>query len=92
MISGLGSLGMTQAPSDGMPGTGVEYILSSPAGQAVLRPLRYPLYDATILTNSLAVCRILFANHRQFDDATSKSECDRHLSPSGVSLTLGIAE
>lgn len=79
MISGLGNLGMVQAPADGMPGTGVEYVVSSPAGAAVLRPLRYPMYDATILTNSLATCRILFANHRQFDDATAKSECDTNM-------------
>lgn len=79
MLSGLGNLGMVQAPQAGMPGTGVEYVLSTPSGRAVLRPLRYPLYDATILTNGLTQCRVLFGNHRQFDDGTAKSECDTNM-------------
>ena len=78
-MHGLGNLGMTQASQDGMPGTGVEYVVSSPQGQAVLRPLRYPLYDATIMANSQTTCRTLFANHRQFDDGTIKSACDTNL-------------
>ena len=78
-MNGLGNLGMVQAPADGMPGTGVEYVVSSPQGAAVLRPLRYPMYDSTILTNGLTTCRVLFANHRQFDDGTAKSECDTNM-------------
>lgn len=39
---GLGNLGMVQASGEGMPGTGVEYVVATPQGQAVLRPLRYP--------------------------------------------------
>lgn len=79
-MHGLGNLGMTQASSDGMPGTGVEYVVSTPQGQAVLRPLRYPFYDAAIMANAQTQCRILFANHRVFDDGTTpKSLCDTNM-------------
>lgn len=39
---GLGNLGMVQASGEGMPGTGIEYVVATAQGQAVLRPLRYP--------------------------------------------------
>ena len=77
---GLGNLGMERAAADGMPGTGVEYVLSTPQGEAVLRPLRYPLYDAAIFANAATACQILFANHRVFGDGTTpKSLCDTNM-------------
>ena len=79
MLSGFGSLGLGQAPASEMPSTGTEYVLATASGQAVLRPLRYPLYDSTIFINGLQQCRVLFANHRQFDDGTAKSECDTNM-------------
>lgn len=79
MLHGLGNLGMTQASEDGMPGTGVEYVVSTPQGQAVLRPLRYPFYDDIIMANGATQCKVLFANHRQFDDGSAKSLCDTNL-------------
>lgn len=79
-MSTLGGLGMVPASADGMPGTGVEYVVSTPQGQAVLRPLRYPFYDAALMANSQTACRILFANHRVFDDGTTpKSLCDTNM-------------
>jgi hypothetical protein len=80
MMQGLGNLGMQQASADGMPGTGIEYVVSTPQGQAVLRPLRYPFYDSAIMANAQTQCRILFANHRVFDDGTTpKSLCDTNM-------------
>lgn len=77
---GLGNLGMERASADGMPGTGVEYVLSTPQGEAVLRPLRYPLYDAAIFANAATGCQVLFANHRVFGDGTTpKSLCDTNM-------------
>jgi hypothetical protein len=71
---------MVPASADGMPGTGVEYVVATPQGQAVLRPLRYPFYDAAIMANAQTQCRILFANHRVFDDGTTpKSLCDTNM-------------
>ena len=79
-MHGLGNLGMVPASADGMPGTGVEYVVSTPQGQAVLRPLRYPFYDAALMANAQTACRILFANHRVFDDGTTpKSLCDTNM-------------
>lgn len=79
-MSTLGGLGMVPASADGMPGTGVEYVVATPQGQAVLRPLRYPFYDAAIMANAQTQCRILFANHRVFDDGTTpKSLCDTNM-------------
>jgi hypothetical protein len=78
MMSGLGNLGM-EASEDGMPGTGVEYVVSTPQGQAVLRPLRYPFYDSIIMENAATQCKTLFANHRQFDDGSAKSLCDTNM-------------
>ena len=86
MLGGLGGLGMVQAQGQGMPNIGVEYVLSTPQGRAVLRPLRYPFYDATQLTNGLAQDRILFANHRQFEDNTNKTECDTNMT---LDATIG---
>ena len=82
-MNGLGNLGMVQASASGMPGTGIEYVLASPQGKAVLRPLRYPFYDAEPLTNTLATCRVLFANHRQDASNNTKSECDTNMTLDG---------
>lgn len=78
-MHGLGNLGMVPAEGAGMPPVGVEYVLATPQGQAVLRPLRYPLYDAGDLDNEDTACQILFANHRQFDDGTNKTLCDTNM-------------
>jgi hypothetical protein len=78
MMSGLGNLGM-DASEDGMPGTGVEYVVSTPQGQAVLRPLRYPFYDSVKMQNAQTQCLTLFVNHRQYDDGTSKLLCDTNM-------------
>jgi len=72
----LGGLGLVQSQGEGMPLVGTEYVLATPSGQAVLRPLRYPIYDATILTNGLATNRVLFTDHKKFEDNTVKTECD----------------
>ncbi len=83
MLHGLGNLGMVQASADGMPGTGIEYVVATPQGQAVLRPLRYPLYDAAIMANSQTACKVLFSDARSFDDGTKKSLCDTNLTLNG---------
>lgn len=79
MSMGLGGLGIVPASGEGMPPVGVEYVLATPSGRAVLRPLRYPFYDSTQLTNGLTADRILFANHRQFEDGSVKTECDTNM-------------
>jgi hypothetical protein len=78
MMSGLGNLGM-EASEDGMPGTGIEYVVSTPQGQAVLRPLRYPFYDSVKMDNAQTQCKTLFVNHRQYDDGTTKLLCDTNM-------------
>jgi len=78
-MQNLGALGMVQTGGDGMPQIGVEYVLATPSGRAVLRPLRYPLYDSTILTNGQTADTMLFANHRQFDNNVAKNECDTNM-------------
>ena len=76
----LGNLGMERSSQDGMPGTGVEYVVSTPQGEAVLRPLRYPLYDAAIFANGATACQQLFATRRVFGDGTTpKSLCDTNM-------------
>jgi hypothetical protein len=77
-MHGLGNLGM-EASEDGMPGTGIEYVVSTPQGQAVLRPLRYPFYDSVIMDNGQTTCKTLFVNHRQFDDGAAKQLCDTNM-------------
>ena len=76
-MNGLGNLGMGQ--TDELPATGVEYVVGNQQGQAVLRPLRYPLYDSEKFPNALANCRILFAKHTTFADSTNKSLCDTNM-------------
>jgi len=76
-MNGLGNLGMGQV--DELPATGVEYVVGNVQGQAILRPLRYPLYDAENFPNALATCRILFAKHSTFADGTNKSLCDTNM-------------
>jgi hypothetical protein len=85
-FSGFGGLGLGQAPASAMPSTGTEYVLASSAGQAVLRPLRYPLYDSLIYTTGLQQCQILFGNHRQFSNGNAKTECDTNMT---LDSTLG---
>jgi hypothetical protein len=51
-----------------------ELVVAAPMAKAVLRPLRYPFYDAETLANAQTACRTLFANHRQFNDNTAKTE------------------
>ncbi len=82
-MHGVGNLGMTAASADGMPGTGVEYVVATPQGQAVLRPLRYPLYDCEELANAQTGCRSLFTDARSFSDATKKSLCDTNMTLNG---------
>lgn len=79
MMSGLGGLGIVTSEGEGMPPVGVEYVLATPSGPAVLRPLRYPIYDSCNFTNALTATRVLFVNHRQFDDGTAKTECDTNM-------------
>jgi hypothetical protein len=78
-MSNLGGLGMVPAQGAGMPPVGVEYVLATPSGRAVLRPLRYPFYDSTQLTNGLTATRTLFTDHKKFEDGSSKTECDTNM-------------
>lgn len=78
-MQGLGNMGMVEADGQNMPVVGVEYVLATPQGRAVLRPLRYPLYDTTQLTNALATTRTLFTDHKKFEDGTNKTECDTNM-------------
>lgn len=41
-MSNLGGLGLAEEHR-GIPAIGVEYVVATPQGRAVLRPLRYPL-------------------------------------------------
>ena len=76
-MNGLGNLGMGQ--TDELPATGVEYVVGNQQGQAVLRPLRYPLYDSEQFPNGLANCRILFAKHSTFANGNNKTLCDTNM-------------
>jgi len=76
MSSMLGGLGIVQTDGEGMPPVGVEYVLATPSGKAILRPLRYPFYDSERIPDAQAADMILFANHRQFANNTNKTECD----------------
>jgi hypothetical protein len=76
-MNGLGNLGMLQG--DELPATGVEYVVGNQQADAILRPLRYPLYDAENFTNGLQTCRVLFAKHSTFADGTTKGECDTNM-------------
>jgi len=73
---GLGGLGIVPAGGAGMPAVGVEYVLATPSGQAVLRPLRYPLYDSEWLDDGLTTCVTLFTDHKKFANGNAKTECD----------------
>ena len=75
----VGGLGMVQADGAGMPPVGVEYVLATPSGRAVLRPLRYPFYDTEKFTNGQTDKRDLFADHKKFNDGTAKTECDTNM-------------
>jgi hypothetical protein len=85
-MAGLGGLGIVPASGEGMPPVGVEYVLSTPSGRAVLRPLRYPFYDSTQLTTALTEDRTLFTDHKSFEDGTKKTECDTNMT---LDSTLG---
>jgi hypothetical protein len=64
---------------DDLPATGVEYVVGNQQADAILRPLRYPLYDSEKFTNALATCRVLFSKHTTFADGTNKSDCDTNM-------------
>lgn len=79
-MSGLaGGLGLVQAQGQNMPPVGVEYVLSTPSGRGVLRPLRYPFYDTETVENTQTVAAILFADHKKFRVGTDKTECDTNM-------------
>lgn len=82
----MGGLGIVPARGAGMPPIGVEYVLATPSGRAVLRPLRYPFYDTEKLTNGQTADAVLFADHKKFDDSTSKNECDTNMT---LDATIG---
>jgi len=75
----LSGLGMVDSGGAGVPPVGVEYVLATPQGRAVLRPLRYPLYDSEIFDDVQAVCRTLFTDHKKFNDGTAKTLCDTNM-------------
>jgi len=79
MRGGFGNLGLEQSQGAGVPPVGVEYVLSTPEGAAVLRPLRYPFYDTTLLSNGLTTDRQLFSDHKKFEDGSNKTECDTNM-------------
>jgi len=79
----LGGLGIVQSQGAGMPPVGVEYVLATPSGKAVLRPLRYPFYDSTRFTNPPMGDRTLFTDHKKFDDGSPKTECDTNMTLDG---------
>lgn len=85
-MSNLGGLGMVQARGAGMPPVGVEYVLATPSGRAVLRPLRYPFYDTENLDNGQTEDRILFADHKKFASGANKVECDTNMT---LDATIG---
>jgi len=76
----VGGLGLVQSQGRGIPAVGVEYVLATPQGQALLRPLRYPFYDTEKFTNGQTTCTNLFSDHKKFmSDSTSKTECDTNM-------------
>jgi hypothetical protein len=77
---------MIPASGAGMPPVGVEYVLSTPSGRAVLRPLRYPFYDTEKLENGQTADVQLFADHKKFSDGTNKTECDTNMT---LDATIG---
>lgn len=82
------NLGMVQAQGQGLAPVGVEYVLSTPSGQAILRPLRYPFYDTERFLNGQTNDLSLFSDHKKFQDGTgaNKSECDTNMT---LDNTLG---
>lgn len=72
----VGGLGIVESQGVGIPPIGVEYVLATPSGQAVLRPLRYPFYDSDVWENGQTDDMILFADHKKFTDGSNKTECD----------------
>jgi hypothetical protein len=83
---GLGNMGIVPARGEGMPPVGVEYVLATPSGRAVLRPLRYPLYDTEKFTNGQTADRTLFTDHKKFFDGSAKEECDTNMT---LDATIG---
>lgn len=75
----LGSLGLVPAQGAGIPPVGVEYVLATPSGRAVLRPLRYPFYDTAELSASTTKVVTLFSDHKKFDAGGTKTECDTNM-------------
>lgn len=82
----IGSLGMVPASGAGMPPVGVEYVLSTPSGRAVLRPLRYPFYDTEKFENGMTEDKSLFTDHKKFTDGSNKTECDTNMT---LDATIG---
>lgn len=76
-MNGLGNLGMVAG--DELPATGVEYVVGNQQADAILRPLRYPLFDSEQFSNALATCRVLFAKHSSFSSGDDKSDCDTNM-------------
>ena len=75
----MGNLGLVETQGVDVPPVGVEYVLSTPQGRAVLRPLRYPFYDTDEWDNGDTADIQLFTNHRQRTDNTVKTECDTNM-------------
>jgi hypothetical protein len=77
---GLGGLGLQPVQGANMPQLGIEYVVASPQGQAVLRPLRYPLYDTELLATTQSTDITLFTDHKKFNvGGASKTECDTNM-------------
>src|SRR3990172_8532728 len=74
---------MVEASGEAMPLTGVEYVLSTPSGRAVLRPLRYPIFDSEILANGDSTCCALFVDMNTFCNGTANNRCDTNMTKSG---------
>lgn len=79
----LGGLGLVQSQGQGIPAVGIEYVLATQSGPAVLRPLRYPFYDSENLTNGQTSDVVLFTDHKKFSDGTNKTECDTNMIADG---------
>lgn len=78
-LSGLGGLGLVPARGEGMPPVGVEYVLSTPSGRGVLRPLRYPFYDTEVFEDGQTEDRTFFTDHKKFATGENKTECDTNM-------------
>ena len=71
-------LGIVQTSGANMAPVGVEYVMATQSGQAILRPLRYPLYDSESFVNGQSDVRTLFTDHKKFQNGLPKTEADGH--------------